>query len=84
MSRESPGHTALLSRAVSHECEAPGQARRVPCLGLSAWQHRPFPEGDGTPLEKHMWAGTSMRAHLNMCSANLLPLRVLREDTQVG
>lgn len=90
--RGSPGHTASLSRTISHECRAPGRARRVPCLGLSAWQHRPFPEGDGTPLEKHMWDGTSMRAHLNICSegperrhsGGLIPEGLFRQFTRQG
>lgn len=80
----SPGHTAALSRAVSHGVRGPGQGCCVPCPGLSAWQHPPFPEGDRPRREKHIWTRTSARAHLNVCSANPLCPRVLREDTQVG
>lgn len=57
----SPGHTVSLSRAVSHGVRGPGRGRHVPCPSLSALQHRPFPEGDGTRLEKHVRAGTSTR-----------------------
>ena len=57
----SPGHTISLSRAISHGVRGPGRGHRVPCPGLSALQHRPFTEGDGTQLEKHVWAGTSTR-----------------------